>query len=315
MKIIGTLDTRDDGDILPEVLDQAKGMFDAVYAYDDGSRDNTNEILKSHPVVSKLWHRDDFSAEERGRYLQHRRGWLLEQVKKDFPYETEDTWVVRMEGDRFFMNQDPKEIVERAIYGSMDSRCGVMLDFRRHRADGWIGVDSWPDWHDSIRNIQRWFDIDDLHDVVAFKVTDYIDYKGMVKPRPWPLGTGPNDYLFKECTKDMAFFEHHGRRGPKYFHWTIESGSRPLGKKFKANNPDADYTSPATVYTTLGDRFRPYKVWPYTNFDQAIDHIIWLKHNTEFYTNKEYQRYYFKGVEQAYLQSNKTLPARTDLGA
>ena len=313
MKIIGTLDTRDDGDLLPEVLDQAKGMFDAVYAYDDGSIDNTNDILKNHPVISKLWHRDEFSESERARYIQHRRGWLLEQVKKDFPYETEDTWVVRVEGDRFFLNQDPKEIVERAVRADMDSRCGVMMDFRRHRADGWEGADTWPNWHDSIRNIQRWFDIDDLHDVVAFKVTDYIDYKGLTRPRPWPRGTRPNDYRYKEFTKDMAFFEHHGRRSPRYYHWTLESGSRILGQKQQQNSPDNDYSTPESIVECMGNRFTPYKVWPYTNFDQAIDHIIWLTANTEFRTNKQYQRYYFWGVEQAYLQNNKQLPPRTDI--
>ncbi len=312
MKIIGTLDTKDDGDILSEVLDQAKDMFDAVYAYDDGSIDNTNEILKSHPVVSKLWHREDFGELERKRYLQHRRGWLLEQVKKDFPYVTEDTWVVRLEGDRFFLNQEPAEIVDRALHAELDSRCGVMLDFRRHRAEGWGDADTWPNWHISIRELQRWFDVDDIHSVVAFKVIDYIDYKGMARPRPWPRGTRPNDFLYKTFNKDMAFFEHHGRRSPKYYHWTLESGSRPLSQKQLKNNPDFDYSTPESIAESMGDRFTPYKVWPYINFDQAIDHVLWLYDNTAFRTNKQYQRYYFWGVEQAFIQSNKILPPRRD---
>src|SRR3972149_3505094 len=137
MKIIGTLDTKSDGDIITEVLDQAASLFDVIYAYDDDSLDNTNTILKEHKAVSKLWKASEFSLEEKARYKQHRRGWLLEQVKKDFPYAKEEIWVVRLEGDRFFLNQSPKEIVERAIRADMDSRCGVMLDFRRHRLEGW----------------------------------------------------------------------------------------------------------------------------------------------------------------------------------
>ena len=314
MKIIGTLDTRDDGDLLPEVLDQAKGMFDAVYAYDDGSIDNTNEILNYHPVISKRWHRNEFSEEERGRYIQHRRGWLLEQVKKDFPYETEDIWVVRMEGDRFFLNQDPKEIVERAIHANMDSRSGVMMNFRRHRADGWDEMsDTFPNWHESLRKLQRWFLIDDVHNVVAFKVADHIDYSGLRKPRPWPHGTKKNDLNRHAFDKTMCFFEHHGKRSPKYYHWATTSGSRPIGEKARRLYPEYDYTSPETISQTMVKQFRPYQIWPYTTFDQSIDHIIWLMANTEFETNKQYRRYYFWGLEQGYIQNNKQLPPRTDI--
>jgi hypothetical protein len=314
MKIIGTLDTKDDGDILPEVLDQAKGMFDAVYAYDDGSIDNTHEVLKNHPVVSKLWRRDDFSEKERSRYLQHRRGWPLEQIKKDYPYETEETWVVRLEGDRFFMNQDPKEIVERAIHAEMDGRCGVMLDFRRHRLEGWDETsDTWPNWNGSIRNIQRWFSVDDVHNAIAFKVNDTIDYCRLNRPRPWPHGIKSTDCDRKNLTKDMAFFEHHGRRSPKYYHWTIESGSRPLSLKQQRQSPGFDYSTPETIYQTMESRFRPYKLFPYVDFDQSIDNILWLLENTDFRDNKQYKRYYFWGIEHAYSLANAKLPPRTDI--
>lgn len=313
MKIIGTLDTKDDADLLPEVLDQAKGMFDAVYAYDDGSIDNTYEILKNHPVVSKLWHRDEFSEEEHKRYIQHRRGWPLEQVKKDFPYETEDIWVVRVEGDRFFMNQDPKEIVDRAIRANMDSRSGVMMDFRRHRADGWDEMsDTFPNWHCSLRKLQRWFIIEDIHDVIAFKVEDHIDYGINRYPRPWPRGTRKNDLNKHAITKDMAFFEHHGKRSPNYYYWATQSGSRIIGKKAQRQHPDYDYTSPLTIYQTMPKQFRPYKLFPYTTFDQSVGHWIWLQANTDLFDNKQYQRYYYWGLEQAYIQSGKQLPLKTD---
>ncbi len=314
MKIIGTLDTKDDADLLPEVLDQAKGMFDAVYAYDDGSIDDTYKILKSHPTVSKVWRRGEFSEEEQARYIQHRRGYPLEQVKKDFPYNTEETWVVRMEGDRFFMNQDPKDIVERAIHAEMDSRCGVMMDFRRCRADGWDDTsDTFPNWHTSLRELQRWFVIEDFHDVIAFKVADYIDYGINRFPRPWPRGTTKTDVDRHIVTKQMAFFEHHGKRSPKYYHWATQSGSRFIGKKALRLHPEFDYSTPATIYETMEKQFRPYKVFPYASFDGAVDSWIWMQANTALFTDEQFARDYFLELERSYIAGGKQLSPRTDI--
>lgn len=309
MKIIGTLDTKSDGDILTEVLDQAAPLFDAIYAYDDDSLDNSFDVLKAHKAVSKLWRSSDFSEAEKSRYKQHRRGWLLEQVKKDFPYNKEEIWIVRLEGDRFFMNQSPKEIVERAVLAGMDSRCGVMLDFKRHRLEGWPShIDTYPKWNGSIRNIQRWFFIDDVHSTVAHKVCDYIDYKFSNRPRPWPGGCKLNDCNRETLTTDMAFFEHHGRRSPKYAYWSRKSGNRLASRK---EDVSWDHTSPETIFETIKTRFQPYRVFPYINWDSVLPSIV-LWNNKDFKTNKVLQRYYFWGVEEMYKQ-NMVLPPRTDI--
>jgi hypothetical protein len=297
MKIIGTLDVKDDGDLLKEVLDHCAPLVDEIYAYDDGSQDDTLEILKSHHGVSKFYSKLQFSDEELSRYLQHRRGYLLEQVKKDFPYEKEDIWVVRLEGDRFFLNQDPREIVARAVKAGHDSRSGVMLDFRRHRVEGWEGVDTWPNWHESIRKIQTWCNIDDIHATVAFKVADYIGYENCKRPRPWPRGCRSNDLNRERLSKDMAFFEHHGRRGPKYCHWAYTSGSRPLSKCKSKTDSSWDFSTPETVYKTMKARFQPYYLIPWVGLE-SLDFILEFANNDEWKDvgNREY---FFLGLEQA----------------
>jgi len=314
MKIIGTLDTKGDGDMISEVLDQSSGLFDAIYVYEDDSPDNTYAILKNHKAVSRLWKASEFSAEEKGRYQQHRRGWPLEQVKKDFPYTKEEIWVVRLEGDRFFLNQSPKEIVERALKLGMDSRCGVMLDFRRHRLEGWPEeVDSFPNWKGSIRDIQRWFYIDDIHNCVAFKVCDYIDYKFTNRPRPWPGGCKFSDCNREVISTDMVFFEHHGRRSPKYFHWSLTAGNRALSSKVSKRDPLWDLSTPSAIFNTMLPRFQPYRVFPYTSWE-SVKPSITLFNNKDFRVNKQLQRYYFWGIEEMFKQDGCKLPSRKDYG-
>lgn len=298
MKIIGTLDSRDDADLLPEVLDQCKDWFDAIYAYDDGSQDGTYNILNSHSAVTKVWRAQDFSDEDKKKYLQHRRGYPLEMVKKDYPYQTEDIWVVRLEGDRFFLNQTPHEIVDRAVHAGHDQRCGVMLDFRRHREQGWGEVDKWPNWNPSLRTLSTWCGIDDSHNAVAFKVSDFVDYALLNRPRPWPGGLKNGDCNRSLYTKDMAYFEHQGRRSPKYWHWVYNSGSRPKSQKFSV---EWDFTSPETVYETVKSIHQPYKLLPWISFEKSIDKLLEVANAPNWKTRPNI-RYFCWGLEYALQQ-------------
>lgn len=259
MKIVGMLDTRNDGDFLPEVLNQLKSYdLDALYVYDDGSWDNTAEILKD-PIVSKVWNRNQFDQRELDRYLQHRRGFLLEKIKEDFPYQTEDIWVIRIEGDRLFLTQSPREIVERAQQLNQDSRCGVMLDFRRHRGEGWEGVDTFPNWHISLTRLMTWFRLDDVHSAVAFKVSDQINYPSSGRPRPWPRGLKNSDYS-EDVRTDMAFFAHYGKRSPKYHSWSLISGNRPASNKRSQEETEEIL-------------FRPFCLFPWFSIDHLYNLI------------------------------------------
>lgn len=250
MKIVGTMDTRNDGDLLGQVLaDPALKTLDEIYVYNDGSTDNTREILLASDIVTRIFHRDMFSLVELNSVLQHRRHFLLEEVKRSFP--NEEVWIVRLEGDRFFLNQNPREIVELAIENGHDYRCGVMIDFRRSMEEGWHGVDTWPNWHAPIQEIQTYARIDDIHKAIAFKVTPELKYE---KKRPWPNGLLKGDFISDVSTnKSMAFLAHHGRRGPKYWNYAYTSGSRPPSKK----SPESwDYSSPERAERTIGFPFQ-----------------------------------------------------------
>jgi len=234
---------KDDGDLLQFVLDHAL-VYNAIFAYNDGSRDNTEDILKNHPKISKYVNREDFSIEERQKYPQHRRHHLLQMVMDEYStYNTEDIWIVRMEGDRIPMNHDPQDICNRAAFNGHVAAAGVMVDCRIGPNEEWPKLDSYPNWHKPISIIQNWARVDDVHPIVAFKVEDGIRYS-VTKPRPWPVVLGSSSYIEGDLVhKDMPFFAHHGRRGPRYWNHAFgPGGTRRPSRKWPAewnfNTPD-----------------------------------------------------------------------------
>lgn len=268
MKIVGTLDTKDDGDLLPEVLNSLEG-FDYIFAYNDGSQDSTENILKSSSKITDYVNRKDFSAEELASVPQHRRHYLLNWMHKIFDGTKEDVWVIRLEGDRFFLNQTPKQMIKRAeLYGYQGLSAG-MVDYRLPPKLNWDNYDSWPRWLSSIRNIQTYCRIDDVHPLVAFKLTPDVHYDKN-KIRPWPRITGPTDYLDNDVIgPNTCLMAHHGRRGPKYWSWAYgTSGSRKRSSRWPAH---WDFSTPEKAYATVDDGpFLPPMLWPASELDQAV---------------------------------------------
>ena len=230
MKVIGMMCVRDEADLLPEVLEHLDGKLDALYAYEDGSRDGTAKILLESPQVTYLMSR----AADRNRPYIDRPNYhhLLEKIKEDYDYENEDVWVIITMGDRFFLNKAPREIVEQA--GDHTAVEGIQLDFLRPKMDPWTAEnDTWPVYPESLRRMCRWVRVDERC-IVAFKVTYEASY---LKARyPWPKGIGTPQYdlatMGDSISLDMPFLEHQGRRSPRATMWRIASGSRKLGRKF-----------------------------------------------------------------------------------
>lgn len=266
MKIVGTLDTKDDGDLLPDVLDSLEG-FDAIFAYNDGSQDNTEDVLAHSSKVTDYVNRDDFDPSIVASVPQHRRRHLLQWVKAEF--KGEDVWVIRLEGDRFFRNQTPKQMVARAEAKGYAGLAAAMVDFRLCPQEDWREWDSWPDWRYDIRDIQNYARVDDVHPLVAFKLIDNVHYENH-KIRPWPRIEGPTDYCGTDFIhKDMCLMEHHGRRGPRYWSWAYgTSGSRAASKRWPKH---WDFSTPATAFATIDDGpFRPPNLWPEYKLEEAI---------------------------------------------
>jgi hypothetical protein len=231
MKVIGIMCVKDEADLLPEVLDHLNGELDRLYAYDDGSIDDTQKILRSHPTVDYLMTKE---ADE-GRLSIKRPHYhhLLEQIKLDHLGCGEPVWVVITMGDRFFINKMPRQIAEEAEAGGYNTVNGIQLDFMRPPEDPWNEEnDTFPKYSKSLREICTWFTLDE-ECIVAFKLSPERTY---LKARyPWPRGGDIKlQYDLRksgELSMEVPFLEHQGRRSPNAFKWRVESGSRKLSEK------------------------------------------------------------------------------------
>jgi hypothetical protein len=296
MKTVGIMCCRDEGDLLPQVYPHIRERVDYLYAYDDGSIDGTWEFLKYADYAIRK--EDDTNRPGIARPNYHH---LLEKIKADF--KGEEVWCFITMGDRFFLNKEPRQIVEEA--GDHTAVNGVQLDFLRHRIDPWTEEnDPWPDLG-NIRNLCRWFRFDEQC-CVAFRLDDRLSY--LEAKYPWPRGMqyGSIQYsLGEKISVDMPYFEHQGRRTPKARIWREESGSRPKSEKYS----HYDNESFAGVLETQKRMYLPYRVLPWVGLE-SLDKVVEL-HNEDCWQNAANLRYFFLGLEYAY-QRGWVPPTRDD---
>lgn len=302
-KVIGMMCVRDEADLLPEVLEHLDGKLDALYVYEDGSQDNTANILLESPQVTYLMSRNA----DRNRMPIERPNYhhLLEKIKEDHDLENEDVWVVITMGDRFFLNKTPRQIVEEA--GDFTAVEGVQLDFLRSRMDPWTAEnDTWPVYTESLRKICRWVRVDERC-IVAYKATNEASYRNARYPWPRAIGTPQYDRAVMEekVSLDMPFLEHQGRRSPKAAMARVASGSRQLGRKF-LHYDLRTFKSTVECNKTM---YQPHNLFPWIGLDSLVPIVRWC--GCKAFSDLKSKQWFFEGVEAAW--QNTPLPERTDI--
>jgi hypothetical protein len=223
MKVYGVLRVKDEADLLQEVLCTVEPHLDGIYAYDDGSSDDTEEILRNNNLAKVLTKREtncpngDWSIRL-----------LYEEIKKDVNYKKEEVWVVLLAGDYFFLNMNPREACKHASQNGWDSKNAMAINFLRHPREGWDDVDTWPDWEISLRRLCRWVYFAEFLPI-AWRVVDYVKWGRL----PWPKALRNRDpSSVDEFDRNVVFLEHQGKRSPRYHQWKYLSGSRAIPKKY-----------------------------------------------------------------------------------
>jgi len=299
-KIIGMMCVKDEEDLLPEVYPHVKELVDELYVYDDGSIDNTWDIVKDADYAIRK--QDDVNRPSIHRPNYHR---LLEKIKERHDIEKDDVWVVITMGDRFFLNKTPRQIVAEA--SGFQSVEGIQLDFLRHRLDPWTEHnDTYPNWTESLRYLCRWVRLDERC-IVAYKVTKDCSYRQSKYPWPKTIGIPQYEYnsMNKKISLNMPFLEHQGRRSPKAAMWRYASGSRPLGRKYQ----HYDLSTFDSTVLSMTRLYSPYRLFPWTGLETLNLIVDW--ENEERYHDRVNQRWFFKGAEMAL--TNVILPKRRDI--
>jgi hypothetical protein len=295
-KVVGLMCVKDEADLLPQVVPHIEPLVDHLYAYDDGSSDDTWDYIKHADYAIR---KPDDKARIDHPHNRANYHHLLEKIKEDF--KGEDVWVVITMGDRFFLNQTPREIVARA--GEYEAVEGIQLDFLRHRLDPWTKEnDPFPDMS-NIRQLCRWYKFDERC-IVAYKLHVGLNYQK--SKYPWPGGVRSKQYAPRDMghriSLDMPFLEHQGRRTPNHCVWKYASGSRRISRKYDP----ADYANFESIMENQKEFYEQYRLFPWTdgsNLIKLVEHF-----NEENWQPKPNRRYFFWGMEE--MAKTNPLPPR-----
>lgn len=126
-QIVCLLPARNVGSDLPDYLDSASRFCDAIVALDDGSTDDTAEILAAHPLVKILLReprRETYAGWDDGR----NRNRLLEATA-----ELDPQWVISVDADE---RMDPSDAAALRDFISYDAIPACAYQFRIFRMAG-----------------------------------------------------------------------------------------------------------------------------------------------------------------------------------
>ena len=203
---------KNEGDILEEVILDALRHVDSLFIADDGSGDNSWDIIRSmanaHP--DKIEHiQQNPDANDKAQ-----RNSLLNHIRSR--YKAEDTWVQVIESDIFILDTDIRQAIKER---SADDVLVTWTALNGVRKPGtWSGMDTYPIWNQPIRDIlNRCHYMEEMH--YTWRPLPGLSFGGPW--RPWPGGMG--QYQTKKIEQKFTpentpLLFHAGYRGPTHFY-------------------------------------------------------------------------------------------------
>jgi len=125
MRNIGIMLTRNEEDVIEEVMDDHKQYFDTIFVL-DGSTDRTPSILKRYKNIALLLNDADISPH--GPITDGSRQFLIDEAQKRFGYEG---YFTLLHGDEIFFD-NPNTTAQKAIDEDIDYVLWQMMTFFPH---------------------------------------------------------------------------------------------------------------------------------------------------------------------------------------
>jgi len=208
--IVGMMWNKDEGDLLPYTIASALQNVDTLVIADDGSTDNSWDIIQGFAYA----HKDQIEHIQRkpNRADKGQRQSLLNYIQKR--YRPEDTWVQILESDIMILETDIRRAIKER---SNDAQLKwQLLNASPVPGQSWSDIDEFPNWSKPIQEIMTHAHRLELmpYTFRPFKELQY-DYGAW---RPWPQGFTRVPSTSKTITDYTPLLAHYGYRGPTHFY-------------------------------------------------------------------------------------------------
>lgn len=193
---IGLMITRNEEDVIEEVMDVNKKYFDKILVL-DGSTDRTEEIIRSYDCV-KYFLKDSEIIDKlpNRKFEDGARQFLLEKAQKMYPIEG---WFTLLHGDEIW-HDDPNWVVEEAEKANAEKVNWYAMNFFLHTSDKYRNLEA-------IRSVQErvlWY-CPGFLEIRQFKNKAGIHYNLSQRNNVLPKGIGWRIYKYFPIYKHYPF--------------------------------------------------------------------------------------------------------------
>lgn len=243
--IVGLMFSKNEADILPQIIEDALPKVDSLFIADDGSDDASWSIIQAYAKAhkDKIEHiRQIPDPIDKGQ-----RQALLDKIRKR--YKPENTWVQLIESDVMILDTDIRAAIATQAVSDL-AVTWTMINACRFPGETWREVDTYPFWGMPLKELMPKAHYME-HLLYTFRPLPKLIYDSD-RWRPYPRGFGQyvnGKVKIGSKGKNCPLLLHLGYRGPTHFHLKFKKGGPPFPRH--SRYPSWDMSTPETVLNTV----------------------------------------------------------------
>ena len=236
--IVGMMWNRNEGDVIRDTISSALEHVDTLVIADDGSTDNSWDIIQSFAIH----HKDQIEHIQRDPNPKDpgQRQALLDVVRSR--YRPENTWVQIIESDIMILDTDIRTAIQQRSTNNVYLNWTLLNGVIDPKLD-WDQFDTYPHWQVPIQQIMNYGHY--LEEMTyTFRPFDELHYE-LYGAKPWPKGFASLDISKKkEGTDYTPLLAHYGYRGPTQMY-------KKYNGRVPSKYPSWDMSSPQAIKDTV----------------------------------------------------------------